>query len=161
MNFLKITAFILIVAIGTSCTKDEGQVYSNQSIALTAAQVVPPSTSTATGTMSVSYNTKTKTMAYTVSWSNLSGNPTGIHIHGLADAGTVAVPNTVGGSYPNGIAQTISISGQQASGSLTGTLYADGVVIREEDLLAGKFYLDIHTAAQPNGAIRGQITFNQ
>ena len=44
-------------------------------------------------------------------------------------------------------------------GTYTGTLLADGVVVKEDDLLNGVYYINIHTAAYPNGEIRGQIRF--
>jgi hypothetical protein len=35
----------------------------------------------------------------------------------------------------------------------------DGVAVREEDLLNGMYYINIHTATYPGGEIRGQIVF--
>ena len=62
-------------------------------------------------------------------------------------------------SYVNGIVQTISGNPTGASGSFNGSLYVDGTVEKKHDLMAGKFYIDIHTAAYPAGEIRGQIMF--
>ena len=45
------------------------------------------------------------------------------------------------------------------SGTLSGTLLVDGTVIKENDLLNGQYYLNIHTSVYPGGEIRGQITF--
>jgi hypothetical protein len=153
---------LFIVLTTASCKKfDEGQNYSGN-IPLTPAQVVPiPSTSTASGSMTASYSTKTKTLGYTVTWSNLSGPITAMHIHGLAGTNEFAVPPPAG-SFPSvgpyyGVAQNITGYPATTSGSITGSLVTEGVVITEEDLLAGKFYIDIHTAAQPAGALRGQI----
>lgn len=165
------TAFVLAIAasIVVACKKDkDATIYTNPSIALTASQNVPASTGTGTGNLDASYNTKTRLMNYTLTWSGLSfpaDSIRAIHIHALAGPGAIAIsaPN---GSFPTvsgyqGVVQSLTIPRNAASGSLTGSLFADGVVVKEEDLLAGQYYIDIHTKSFPNGQLRGQITFNK
>lgn len=82
---------------------------------------------------------------YNVSWSNLSGPATLGHFHGPAPAGqnaTVVVPFTL----------TNNGNGGTASGSATLT------DAQETDFLAGKWYANIHTAANGAGEIRGQVS---
>lgn len=82
-----------------------------------------------------------KTLHYTVTYSGLSGPVTAAHIHGPAEAGTnagVMVPLAAGPSPLKGEA-TLSDA-------------------HLADILAGKTYVNLHTAAHPGGEIRGQIT---
>ena len=109
-----------------------------------------------------------------------NGAPTAIHLHAFADSGFNAVPTT---QFANTIAQSIT-SGWVLTDSaeitpsttpktytynyvFNGTLFVDGTVIKEEELLAGRYYIDVHTAV-PNfpatgarGTIRGQLIFTQ
>jgi hypothetical protein len=107
---------------------------------LSGAQVVPPTTSAATGSGSFTYDTSSNQLMFTVSVFNLQGTETALHIHGPAAAGA---------SGP--IVFTLPL-GSPAFGTLALTP-AQGA-----DLLAGLWYVDVHTSAFPNGEIRGQIT---
>lgn len=103
---------------------------------------VPPNTSTATGTAEIDYDPASKKLDWKVTYTGLSGPATAAHFHGPAEAGknagvAVAIPN----------AGTSPVSG---SATLTDAQAAD--------LVAGKYYINIHTAANPGGEIRGQVT---
>jgi hypothetical protein len=172
MNKLKLMGLVGIFALSgfflQSCEKDGDQtrLFINDTIRLTGAQSVPPNALTGTGTMRASYNRETKTLNYIINWTNLTDSVRAIHIHGLADAGFIALP-APSGMYPNGIVQNNTTGFQLTSarnGSFAGSLFVDGTVIRETDLLAGKFYVDIHTKTAPytptgQAEVRGQITF--
>ena len=72
----------------------------------------------------------------------LSGPATAAHFHGPAETGknagvAVAIPNATS-------------SPVEGSATLTDAQAAD--------LIAGKYYVNIHTAANPGGEIRGQVT---
>jgi len=146
-------AFLLHI---TACERTEEvkktTLFQRTNIPLTAAQENPPVNSSALGTMDVSYNKTTKMLNYTVRWSGLTSNPIAMHIHGLAPVG-----------YNAGIIQTILASANPilfpSTGSFSGTFLADGVVVKEENLLNGFYYVNIHTTANPGGEIRGQIVF--
>ncbi len=74
-------------------------------------------------------------------YSGLSGPVKAGHFHGLAEAGKNA-----------GVALGINNAGDspvQGSAVLTGDQAAD--------LLAGKWYVNLHTAANPGGEVRGQV----
>jgi hypothetical protein len=172
---LKLTAATCLLAFAlftiTSCEKeDEAKKtfrYEKTGIAMTGAQENPAVATAATGTLDVVYLKTTKILSYTVTWTGLTGPVAAMHIHGNAPVGFNAgiLQNIVTPS--NGLYPTLT-SGQPtfgASGKLSGTLLVDGAAIKEQDLLNGLYYLNIHTnlAGFPpgfaGGEIRGQIVF--
>jgi hypothetical protein len=102
---------------------------------------VPPNTSAATGTADVDFNAGSKKLSWKLNYSGLSGPATAAHFHGPAEPGKNA-----------GVAVPISntASGSEGSATLTDAQAAD--------LAAGKYYINVHTAANPGGEIRGQVT---
>ena len=158
MKFIKTTALLTLFLsfIISACEKEaevkKTKIFSKNGIILSGAQVVPASTTSATGTMNVTYDKRTQTLNYTVTWSQLTGSPTtGIGIYGLAPKGYAVSPTTP--------IQVLSTSGLTASGTLSNALLADGVYIKEEDLLNGLYYFMIRTPANPLGELRAQIVF--
>lgn len=110
---------------------------------LTGAGEVPPKDSKGMGEATAKLDTTTKKLTYTVSWKGLTGPATMAHFHGPADPGAnagVVVP--IGGTDPK----------SPASGSAT--LTEDQV----KEFMDGKIYVNVHTAANPGGEIRGQLT---
>ena len=108
---------------------------------LSGASEVPPVTSNASGTVELNLNKQTNELGWTVTYTGLSGPATGAHFHGPAMAGSnagVVVPMT--GSLTSPIRGTASLTAAQVA-----------------DLMAGKWYVNLHTAANPNGEIRGQF----
>jgi hypothetical protein len=111
-------------------------------VALDAKSEVPPNASTATGTADVDYDPATKKLSWKLTYSGLTGPAMAAHFHGPAEAGknagvAVAIPNA--GSSP-----------AEGSATLTDAQAAD--------FEAGKYYINVHTAANPGGEIRGQVT---
>lgn len=103
---------------------------------------VPPTTSSGKGTADIDYDAATKKLTWKVTYSGLTGPATAGHFHGPAEAGKNA-----------GVAVPISsIASSPAEGSATLT------DAQAADLMAGKYYVNIHTAANPGGEIRGQVT---
>jgi hypothetical protein len=109
---------------------------------LTGAAEVPPKTTTGTGTAQATLDTVTKKLDYTATWKDLSGPATAAHFHGPADVGANA-----GVVVPWGASPASPLTG---SATLTDAQIAD--------LTAGKWYANVHTAANPGGEIRGQMT---
>jgi hypothetical protein len=102
---------------------------------------VPPTTTSGKGTADIDYDAATKKLSWKVNYSGLSGPATAAHFHGPAEAGKnagVAVPISNPASSP-----------VEGSATLTDAQAAD--------LMAGKYYVNIHTAANPGGEIRGQV----
>src|SRR6266702_3432590 len=103
---------------------------------------VPPNTSAGKGTAEIDYDAASKKLSWKVTYSGLSGPATAAHFHGPAAAGKnagVAVPIANPNASP--VAGSATLTDAQAA-----------------DLTAGKYYVNIHTAANPGGEIRGQVT---
>jgi hypothetical protein len=109
---------------------------------LDAKQEVPANTSAATGTADLDYDPASKKLSWKLTYSGLSGPATAAHFHGPAEAGKNA---GVAVAIPNATASPV-----EGSATLTDAQAAD--------LVAGKYYINIHTAANPGGEIRGQVT---
>ncbi len=160
MKLFRLTAFASILfagIIGFSSCENENELkkiteFSKTGIVMSGAQETPPVTTSALGSLEVFYSRETQILNYKFTWSGLTGVPVAMHIHGRAPV-----------SYPAGVVQTIMSAPNPvtfpATGSFTGSLKVDGVVVKEVDLLNGLFYVNIHTAAFPGGEIRGQIRF--
>lgn len=107
---------------------------------LKGSSEVPPNSSTGSGKAAASYDTETKVLTYVVTYTGLTGPAMGAHFHGPGEAGKNA-----GIVLPFKTVQ----SPIQGSATLTDPQAAD--------LLAGKWYANIHTAANPGGELRGQM----
>lgn len=138
----------LIVAVTfvifSSCSKsdDPAIVPPNPNVTflatLNGANEVPANASTATGTASLTFNTTTKILTITVT--HTVATPTASHIHKEA-------PGVNGGVVFGFASATSPIN--YTSLALTAT--------QEADLMANLFYVNVHTAANPGGEIRGQL----
>lgn len=148
----KISTALLFAALlfVTACDKNDDDDNTQEdrltlSGAASASQEVPTNTSTGTGSISGSYNKENNALEYNITWSGLSGAPSMMHFHGPAPSGQNA-----------GVAVPITGFTAAATGSVSGT--ATLTDTQENDLLAGNWYYNLHTAANPGGEIRGQIT---
>lgn len=128
---------------------DQSNVVSKKGVVLSGANEFPSNPSAASGTVDYSYNKTTKLFSYFLTWNNLSDIATGSHIHGPAPKGTNA-------SIVFDFFQKIQ---KTKSGSFSNSVLVDGIAIKEADLLAGKYYFNMHSAPFPAGEIRAQIEF--
>ncbi len=101
---------------------------------------VPPTDSAGMGKAHLSYNPKTMKLTYRITYKKLSGDAVAAHFHGPADPGVSA-----------GVELPITVSPSPIKGS---EVLTDA---QATDLAAGKWYVNIHTAAHPAGEIRGQV----
>jgi hypothetical protein len=105
-----------------------------------ATNEVPPNDSPATGAAEATFDTATKTLSWTVTYTGLTGPAIGAHLHGPGEQGKnagIAVPFNFVKSPIKG---TAVLSETQAA-----------------DLMAGKWYVNIHSEKHPGGEIRGQL----
>jgi hypothetical protein len=109
---------------------------------LGGAAEVPPVTTQGKGTAQINLDTATKQLTWRVDYTGLSGPPAAAHIHCGAAAGANA-----GVAVPLG---TNLASPIQGSATLTDAQLAD--------LQGGKCYVNVHTAANKGGEVRGQLT---
>ena len=112
---------------------------------------VPPNPTSGTATVTMTYDSATKTLTWQGSYSGLTGPVTGAHIHGPTEAGknarglvwlaendTRAVPFTK--PFPSPFQGSATLTDEQA-----------------KHLMDGLTYVNIHTAANPAGEVRGQL----
>ena len=90
----------------------------------------------------ITLDTVSKKLSYTVTFDGLTGPAAAAHFHGPADKSAVAgVAVPIGGANP--------VSPVVGSATLT-----DAQI---KDLTSGKWYVNVHTAANKPGEIRGQV----
>jgi len=133
MHWLSLSVFTLFVICGAA-RADQVKFRAN----LAAG---PGITSAGKGAATATLDTATKTLTWDVEYSGLSGPATAAHIHGPADPGKdagVVVPFT--GSLASPIKGSATLTDAQIG-----------------QLESGKWYINIHTAANKGGEIRGQL----
>ena len=107
---------------------------------LTGANEIPPNASPASGNAVATLDTDTKLLTWTVTYADLTGPALGAHFHGPSEPGKnagIALPFK---TVQSPIEGTATLTENQAA-----------------DLLSGKWYANIHTAANPGGELRGQM----
>jgi hypothetical protein len=109
---------------------------------LEGAGEVPATTSTGHGTLTATLDSTSNELKYHVVYDGMTGPVTAAHFHGPAAVGVNAGPQV---PVPKS-ALTSPIEG-------TATLTAE----QAKDLLDGKWYFNLHTAANPGGEVRGQV----
>ncbi|MBT8132317.1 MAG: VPLPA-CTERM sorting domain-containing protein [Gammaproteobacteria bacterium] len=97
--------------------------------------------SSATGSASMTYDNVSGLFSWNISWTTLDGNVTVAHFHGPAQPGQNA-----------GVQVVIDELNSPSSGSAMISAAQGG------DLLAGLWYINIHSDLHPGGEIRGQVT---
>jgi CHRD domain len=108
---------------------------------LSAANEVPVNASMGKGMMQASFDKQTSMLSWTLTYSDLSGPVRAAHFHGPALAGANA-----------GVALGLT-------GSLESPVKGSAVLTAAQvaDVMAGKWYINLHTAANAAGEIRGQL----
>jgi hypothetical protein len=109
---------------------------------LKGSDEVPANDTKGTGKVTSSLDTATKVFSYKVTYKGLTGPATMAHFHGPAAPGANAPPVV-----------PVPTSALASPMKGTATLTDDQIA----DLKAGKWYFNIHTAANPGGEIRGQL----
>jgi hypothetical protein len=134
VTFAAVAAFALAPAA-------EAKVYKLHFV-MTGKAETPPNDSRGKGAGSVTFDSQTNDLSWHITWSGLTGDATAAHFHGLAKPGVAAPP-------------ILPIHSKPMESPLIGsqTITPD----QAKDLLAGLWYFNVHTAANPMGELRGQV----
>jgi hypothetical protein len=130
-----------LVAAGCSMTgmSDTKPMGGEMNVPLSGKNEVPPNASTAVGTARIFLDGMN--LKWTVTYSGTTGPVTAGHFHGPAAAGAnagVVLPFT--GSMASPIEGSATLTQAQV-----------------DQLKAGLWYVNLHTAANPGGELRGQV----
>jgi hypothetical protein len=115
---------------------------------LTASQETPPTTVTGFGNATVTFDATRANITVTITATNLGAPINNFHIH----EGAAGVAGPV-------VENLIVLGGVFVNGTMTGTFPIAADVALRMVQNPSNFYVNIHTTAFPNGAIRGQLAF--
>ena len=111
---------------------------------INGANQVPASGSAGTGTLTGTYDAATLMITISAPYSGLGSGLTASHLH-QAPAGS-----------NGGVIVNLAPTTGSTSGTISGTFAVPGA--NESQLIAGNFYINLHTSGFPGGEIRGQLT---
>lgn len=111
----------------------------------------------------ITYNTDTNILSIDIAWgsangfTDLTGDVVASHIHGYTDAPPLGWEQNRGVLVGLDARPGFDTSG--TSGGFTGTIQFDEILDADllAGLLAGQTYINVHTAENPGGEIRGQL----
>ena len=135
----------LVLVLTAACQQNINDMTTKRTefkASLNAGTEVPPNGSAGAGELEATYNPSNHELDWRLRFSGLTGTVTAAHFHGPAGPGAnapVAVP---------------------LNSSFVGTWQRSEITLTEAqaaDLLAGRWYVNIHTAQFPAGEIRGQV----
>jgi len=132
-------AVLLAVFAVAACSTMSSTVVPLQAT-LSGAAEVPPKETAGSGKLEASFDKTTSLLKWKLTYSGLSGPASAAHFHGPAMAGANA-----------GVVVPFSSPASPIEGQATLT------PAQAADLLDGKWYANVHTAANPGGEIRGQV----
>ena len=107
---------------------------------LKSSNEVPPVDSKGSGSVTATFDTASKQLSWKGSVTGLSGPATAAHFHAAESGKNGAVVVPIAGVDKGSFEGSATLTDAQA-----------------EDLVAGKWYVNIHTAANKAGEIRGQV----
>ena len=112
-------------------------------VELTGAEQVPPVETSGSGATDVTLDSETGQLNWTLTYSDLSSDVTAAHFHGPADPGETAPPVVPIEDFASGSEGSAEITAEQV-----------------QQIMDGKWYVNVHTTNNPNGEVRGQVMLN-
>jgi L-serine deaminase len=141
MKLLHILLIALTVLALASVAADGGRTFTTT---LSGAAEVPPADPDGSGTATITLNYGQGTVCWEITVSNITLPATAAHIHEapVGVAGPVVVP----------------LSAPDASGSSSGCATVDRTEIKDIIQHPEEYYVNVHNADYPGGAVRGQLS---
>lgn len=138
---LAVVAIALALALGTT---PAAAAQINFTVALDGAQEVPPTGSAGTGTAAVSLDNVSNLLSWELKFSGLTDGPNSViaahfHLGAVGVAGAIETP-IMDGLFKSPHVGSATISNAQKA-----------------DLLAGDWYINVHSTVNAGGEIRGQV----
>lgn len=144
-RFAALPALALVLLLAGCGTLQPDAHLAAFSTQMTGMNEVPPVPTMAGGHVDAVLDKNSNLFRWKLSYSGLSGPATAGHFHGPAAIGANAgVALSLGGGLHSPMEGRATLTAAQAA-----------------DLLAGKWYVNIHTAAHPGGEIRGQMILRE
>ncbi len=143
---LKILLLLFLLPFGIFTSSNGAHLRDHILVAarIDGIQQVPQVTTNALGVASLMINGTRDTLCLTASFDGLSGPLTAAHIH-------EGLPGMNGGVL---VDLSTGINGNMISFTLSGAALSSSLLSK---ILSGECYINLHTAANPNGEIRGQL----
>ena len=138
-----VKTMLAMLALGTTVAFTGPAFAEKMKATLDGKSEVPANTSAGTGTADIDYDAASKKLSWKLTYSGLSGPATAAHFHGPAEPGKnagVVVPVFQGPTAKSPFEGSKALTDAQAA-----------------DLMAGRWYFNIHTDANKAGEIRGQV----
>ena len=140
----------------SGCKKDDDEVVDlmkRVTVTLSGAQETPAITTTGTGSAKLIFDPSLKTINYNITWTlgSAAATTTNMHFHGAEDGSDLK---------SSGVPTGFGLTGFSTAntGTISGTTIAL-TDVQVAQLLAGKWYLNIHSSTVPGGELRGNIKF--
>ena len=119
---------------------------------LNGSQEVPSVSTAGTGNAVLDINAAETQITYSVTYSGLTGPITGAHLHlGARGANGGVLFALAGGPSPSPLTGALTAADLAATGDVS--TFAQAI----DAIKHGRVYVNIHTAANPGGEIRGQV----
>jgi hypothetical protein len=134
-----VSTILILIGISSSLSAVRAETITLKG-ELKGTNEVPPNNSPASGQATATLDTGTKTLTWNITFKDLTGPAVAAHFHGPGEPGKNA---------------GIVLPFKSAQSPIEGTAVLSDAQVA--DLVAGKWYANIHTAANPGGELRGQM----
>jgi hypothetical protein len=134
-----LSTILILIGISSSLSAARAETITLKG-ELKGTNEVPPNNSPASGQATATLDSATKTLTWNITFKDLTGPAVAAHFHGPGEPGKNA---------------GIVLPFKSAQSPIEGTAVLSDAQVA--DLVAGKWYANIHTAANPGGELRGQM----